>query len=58
MNILGKSPFTSIAGYIVAGLMVAQELLGKGETSYWKIGIAVAIAVLGRVSADAGTTTN
>ena len=54
-NILGGNPLTSVAGFIVAGLLVAQELLSAGETSWLKIGIAVSIAVLGRV---AGDTTN
>jgi hypothetical protein len=50
--ILGDNPLTSIAGYLVAGLLVAQNYLDKGETSWLKIGIAVGIAILGRVSAD------
>lgn len=51
-NILGSNPVTSIAGFIVAGLMVAQTLMVAGETNWLKIGIAVGIAVLGRVSGD------
>lgn len=54
--ILGSNPLTSIAGYIVAGLLVAQQLLTAGETSWLKIGIAVGIAVLGRVSGDTTNT--
>ena len=51
--ILGNSPLTSIAGYIVAGLTVAQTMLNDpGHPSYLQIGIAVAIAILGRVSED------
>ena len=49
---LGSNPMTSVAGYVVSGLVVVQALLEKGETNYWKIGIAAAIAVLGRVSGD------
>ena len=51
-KILGSNPFTSAAGYLVAGLMVAQTLLEAGETNWLKISIAVAIAILGRISAD------
>lgn len=54
-NLLGSNPLTTVAGFIVAGLMVAQEMMSKGETSWLKIGIAVSIAVLGRL---AGDTTN
>lgn len=50
--LLGGNPLTSIAGYLVAGLVVAQNYLDKGETNWWKIGIAVGIAILGRLSAD------
>lgn len=55
-NILGSNPLTSIAGILVAGLLVAQDLVIKGETSAWKIGIAVAIAVLGRVAGDSNNS--
>ena len=51
-NILGSNPLTSIAGYLVAGLLVAQEMLTTGETSWLKIAIAVSVAVLGRVAGD------
>jgi hypothetical protein len=51
-HILGSNPFTSIAGYLVAGLMVVQTLITAGETDWLKIGIAAAIAILGRVSGD------
>ena len=49
---LGGSPVSSIAGYALAGLMVAQELMDKGITSWGKIGLAVGVAVLGRIVAD------
>jgi hypothetical protein len=52
----GKSPVTSIIGYIIAGLTVMNDLMTAGETNGWKIGLAVAMAVLGRVAADAGQT--
>ena len=54
--LLGSNPLTSIAGYAVAGLLVAQQLLDKGETNWVKIGIAIGIAVLGRVSGDTTNT--
>lgn len=52
--IFGSNPITSVIGYVIAGLTVAQDLMQSGETSAWKIGLAVALAVLGRVSADSG----
>lgn len=55
-NILGSNPITTIAGIVVAGLMVAQDFVTKGETNYWKIGIAVAIAILGRVAGDSNNS--
>lgn len=51
--ILGNSPITSIIGYLTAGLLAAQEVITTGETNWGKIVLAVCIAVLGRVSADA-----
>lgn len=55
-NIFGSNPITSIAGYLLAGLYAAQELLKSGEHNYWNIGIAVGIAVLGRVAGDSNNT--
>lgn len=55
---LGSSPLTSIAGYLLAGLTTADALLKGGETDWRKIGIAVSIAILGRVCADANQVTN
>jgi hypothetical protein len=52
--LLGKSTWTSVVGYLLAALMVIDEMIKAGETSYVKIGIAALIAVLGRISADAG----
>lgn len=49
---LGASPVSSIAGYALAGLMVAQELTEKGITNWVKIALAVAVAVLGRIVSD------
>lgn len=50
---LGKSPLTTIAGYALAGLYVAKDYLEKGETNKLTIGIGIAIAILGRITADA-----
>lgn len=52
--LLGKSTWTSLVGYLLCALMVIDDMTKAGETSWVKIGIAVLIAVLGRVSADAG----
>jgi len=51
-QILGNSQVTTIAGLALAGLIVAQQLLQEGVTDWWRIALAVGIAVLGRVSAD------
>jgi hypothetical protein len=51
-SILGNSPITTIAGFILAGLLVAQQMLQEGVTDWWRIALAVGIAILGRVSAD------
>lgn len=51
-TIFGKFPVTSVVGYLLAGLTAADELLKSGETNYFKIGISVLLAVLGRVAAD------
>jgi hypothetical protein len=51
-HILGSNPLTSIAGYLVAGLMVVQTALAAGNTNWLQIATAAAIAILGRVSGD------
>ena len=53
---LGSNPITTIAGYLLAGLHVANDLLTKGITSGWQIAIPVAIAILGRVAGDSTNT--
>jgi hypothetical protein len=50
---LGKHWFTTIAGYVASGLIAWQEINKAGDTNTTNIIIAVAIAVLGRASADA-----
>lgn len=51
-QLLGSSPFTSIIGFLIAGLTAAQTLLQSGTTNYFQIGIAALVAILGRVAAD------
>lgn len=51
-KIWGESWKTTLAGAILAGLMVLQEYLDKDSVSSTKIAIAVIIAVLGRLAAD------
>lgn len=51
-KIWGESWKTTLAGAILAGLMVLQEYLDKDTVSSTKIAIAVVIAVLGRLAAD------
>lgn len=46
---------TSIVGYLLAGLTTADALLKAGNSTYVQIGIAVLLAVLGRVAADTNT---
>jgi hypothetical protein len=55
-TIFGSSPYTTIAGYIVAGLMIAQTMIESGVTNPWRIALAVGIAILGRVAGDEKTT--
>lgn len=51
-KIWGESWKTTLAGAILAGLMVLQEYMDKDSVSSTKIAIAVIIAVLGRLAAD------
>lgn len=51
-KLFGESWMSSLAGYILAGLTVAQEMIEKGDISPIKLAIAIFIAVLGRVVAD------
>ena len=51
-TLFGESWHTTVSGLVLAGLTVAQDLINTGVTSPWKIAIAVAIAVLGRVAGD------
>lgn len=54
-TLLGANPITSICGYLLAGLTTADALLKSGGKSYLQIGVAVFLAVLGRVAADTNT---
>lgn len=51
-TILGKSPVTSILGYVAAALWILQEQLESGVTDLKTIAIAILIGVFGRVTAD------
>lgn len=51
-KLFGDSWHTTLAGFLVAGMVVAQDLINTGVTSPWKIGLAVGIAILGRVAGD------
>jgi hypothetical protein len=55
---LGKNPLTTIAGYLLAGLVAAKQLLSEGTTEWYNIALAVGIAILGRVAADTTNSTN
>lgn len=52
-SILGSSWKTTVVGAILAGLTVYKEFLDKGVVSTSRIIVAVVIAVLGRLMADA-----
>jgi hypothetical protein len=51
-KIFGKHFLTSAAGYVASGLMAFQEY-HKPDTDVTTVVVAIAIAVLGRLSADA-----
>lgn len=55
-KLFGKSWRTTVAGYILAGLIAAQPFFETGAVNWWKMSIAIGIAVLGRVAADANPT--
>ena len=51
-TILGQGKWTSIIGYILAGLTIYQGYAQAGETDWKTIIVGVLIGVLGRVAAD------
>lgn len=51
-TILGKSPLTSILGYVAAAVIILQEQLESGITDWKTIAIAILVGVFGRVTAD------
>lgn len=51
--LLGNSGGTSIIGYLLAGLMAYQDIQKSGDVNWVNIAVAVLIAVLGRMAADA-----
>ena len=53
---LGSSPLSSVAGYVMAGLVVVNEMFTHGETNWRKIGIGAVMAILGRIVADSKDT--
>lgn len=52
--LLGKSPITSLIGYAIGALSVAQQMLEAGETNWTVIATGILTALLGRKAADAG----
>lgn len=52
-KIFGESWHTTVAGFILAGLIVAEQMIQEGVMNPWRIGLAVGIAILGRVAGDA-----
>lgn len=53
---IGEHHFSSIAGYVVAGLTVLQSLHEKGVVDSYTIILSVSLAILGRVAADGSKT--
>ena len=55
--LLGNSPWTSVLGYVIAGLQLWQEYIKAGETNYFVIASAILVAILGRVVKGEDVTT-
>lgn len=51
-KILGASWKTSLAGFIGGLAYLFQDIFEKGETDMYKISVAVAMFILGRVAGD------
>lgn len=51
-KIFGNSWKTTILGIIAGAMIVIQDFLEKGETDKYKIGLGVAIFLLGRFASD------
>lgn len=51
-TILGKSPLTSILGFVAAAVIILQEQLESGVSDWKTIAIAILVGVFGRVTAD------
>ncbi len=49
---IGGSPRTSIISYVLAAMVVAQDLYSSNNRNPWAYVFAVGIAVLGRITAD------
>jgi hypothetical protein len=55
---IGSSPASTIAGYVLAALMIVQDMTTHGETNWTQIAIAVGIAVLGHIVKDSDGKTS
>jgi hypothetical protein len=51
-SIFGKSPISSIAGYLLAAILVAQQFVTTGEKHWYVIALAAALAAIGRFASD------
>jgi hypothetical protein len=53
---LGKNPVSSIVGYLLLTLQTIDVLTTAGETNWKRLAFGVALAILGRASADSKNT--
>jgi len=51
--LLGNHPLTSLLGLAAGVLVYLQQLIESGQNDGWKIAIAVALYLLGRLASDA-----
>lgn len=56
--LLGTSWKTSLAGYIIAIAQVIYPLLQNGKVTWKEIGLAIIVAVVGRIVKDANKSGN
>lgn len=50
--LIGHSPFTTLAGYVLSALLIIQQLQDKGVTDWHQMILPVAIAIFGRIAGD------
>jgi uncharacterized MnhB-related membrane protein len=50
--LLGKSPISSIAGYLLAGALVVKQLMSACEVRWYYILLAAVVAIAGRLIDD------